>query len=212
MVSGSSGDHRRSVARTVAKRPRRTSAGVARARWTGAADQSDGCTERVGVVEIVAGISEKIRRPHDERLAREMTEGAPLCEDAPRFPLRVLEDPVADLGRKVEPGLELGDHAYAMSGMMEAAGYERRESSLAGVTERRVPDVVAEGDRVDQRIDETERSSQLPGDGADLECVGEPGTNVRVAWNREDLRLAGQPTKSPRPLHPVPVTPVSFSI
>ena len=64
---------------------------------------------------------------------------------------------------------------------------------LAGVTEGRVAEVMAEPDRLDEVLVEADRAGDRAGDPADLERVGQPGAVVVALGGDEDLRLVLQP-------------------
>ena len=108
----------------------------------------------------------------------------------------VADDPVADGQRQVQPlavALERVDDAQRVLVVQEPGaeplGQAAVERLLADVPERRMAEVVAEPDRLDQVLVEPQRA----GDGArhlgDLERVGQPGPVVVAARRDEHLGL-----------------------
>ena len=91
--------------------------------------------------------------------------------------------------------LEHLDDPHALRGVVPAAGHVRLQRVLAEVAERRVADVVAERDRLGQRLVQPERAGQRPGDLGDLQRVGEPGDEVVAVGVQEDLRLVLEPAE-----------------
>ena len=83
--------------------------------------------------------------------------------------------------------------------MLEAAvaaiAQRRVERALAGVAEGRVPEVVAEPDRLGQVLVEAERAGDGAGDPAGLQRVGEAGPVVVALGGDEDLGLVLEATK-----------------
>src|SRR5215217_9116895 len=79
------------------------------------------------------------------------------------------------------------------------------EHRLPRVAEGRVPEVVAEPDRLGEVLVQSERARHAASDAARLERVREPGAVV-VAFRRdEDLRLVLQPPEGLRVNDPVAV-------
>ena len=96
--------------------------------------------------------------------------------------------------------------ADALGGVVPAVGREvRREGLLAGVPEWRVADVVAEGDRLGQRLVEGEPGSQRAGDLCDLQGVRQSGDEVIPLRVEVDLRLVLQAPKCLRVDDPIPI-------
>src|SRR5690242_2944853 len=95
---------------------------------------------------------------------------------------------------------------------MKTARHERRERPFTRVSERGVPQVMTDSNGVDEGIDEAERSPQLACDRADLERVRQPGADVRIARDGEDLCFSREATKSAGGEQPIPIATVSFSI
>ena len=105
------------------------------------------------IVDVVIHVGDDVGDARDLPFDRA---GAMLGIGADRhaaLPLRVPRDAVAHFPRQVQPGaivLEHVDDAEALLVVVEAAGDEIVEDALAGVAERRVPEVVAERDRLGQ--------------------------------------------------------------
>ena len=70
------------------------------------------------------------------------------------------------------------------------------QGRLTGVAERRVTEIVAEPDRLDQVLVEAERPADGAGDLGDFEGVGEAGPVVVAGRGDEDLGLVHQPAKA----------------
>ena len=106
----------------------------------------------------------------------------------PLDPLEHLEGEVQRFEHDEDPGALLGVDPFAIDD-------ELGKRLLPGVPERRVPDVVAEAQRLGQRLVER----QVAGDGAadlgDVEGVGEPGDVVVALGVHEDLGLVLQPAE-----------------
>ena len=108
---------------------------------------------------------------------------------------RVRADPVAHLPGQVRV-LEHLEDPNALRGVVPAVRREvRRQGLLAGVAERRVADVVAERDRLGQRLVEAERRGQRARDLGDLHRVGQARDEVVALGVEEDLRLVLQPAE-----------------
>jgi hypothetical protein len=69
------------------------------------------------------------------------------------------------------------------------------ERALAGVAERRMPEVVGERQRLGQILVEPERAGERAGDLLDLERMGEAGAEMVALVEHEDLRLVGEPAE-----------------
>src|SRR5947208_2235360 len=80
------------------------------------------------------------------------------------------------------------------------------EAFLTGVPERRMPGVVAEPDRLDEILVQSQRASDDPGDRGCFECVRHPRAVVIAGGVDEDLGLALQPAKWLRVDDPIAVT------
>ena len=92
-----------------------------------------------GVVDVVVDVGDPIDDPHDRALERLGLDRA-----------RVREDPVADLVREVQGARDAERLLVMTEAPPEAALHCGVERVLARVTERRVPHVVAEPDRLDE--------------------------------------------------------------
>ena len=77
----------------------------------------------------------------------------------------------------------------------EALGQTAIEDVLAEVAEGRMPEIVAEADRLDEVLVETERAGDGPRDSRDLEGMREPGAVVIALGSDEYLRLVLQTPK-----------------
>ncbi len=119
-----------------------------------------------------AGRSPRIENPGADRVVDVVVDVRDAVDDADDLPLerlglvgpRVLEDPVAHLPGEVQPAavaLEPLDHAERVLVVPEAAAaalaQQLVERLLAGVAERRMPEVVAEADRLDEVLVEAQR-------------------------------------------------------
>ena len=150
-----------------------------------------------GVVYVVVHVGDAVGRAHDAALERLGSQVAGVVEDA-----------VAHLGREVEPLAAVLDalhHAQALlvmpverlglgrSGVdAPVAGDAARERLLAGVAERRVPQIVPERDGLGQVLVQPERPRDGARDLRHLERVGEPGAEVVALGGQEHLRLVRQ--------------------
>ena len=88
--------------------------------------------------------------------------------------------------------LEHVDDAQALLVVVEAARDERAEHALAGMAERRVPQVVAERDRLGQLLVQAEHLGDRARDLRHLERVRQPRAVVVAARREEHLRLVLQ--------------------
>jgi hypothetical protein len=84
---------------------------------------------------------------------------------------------------------ELLDHPEALEIVVESAGEELGQGLLARVAERRVADVVAQGDRLGQVLVQAERLGDRPADGRDFEGVGQARAVMVAVGGQEDLGL-----------------------
>ena len=85
--------------------------------------------------------------------------------------------------------LQLLDDAEALLGVAEAFWDDVRQRLLAGVAERRVADVVGQGDRFGEVFVQVEGAGDRAGDLGDLQRVREAGDEVVADGGDEDLRL-----------------------
>ena len=114
----------------------------------------------------------------------------------------VLEDAVAHLPRQVEAAavaLEALDDAQRVLVVTKAAAaalaHHLVERLLAGVAERRVPEVVAEPDRLDEILVQAQRAGDAARDAGRLERVREARAEVVAFRVDEDLRLVAEPAE-----------------
>ena len=137
------------------------------------------------VVIVVAEIGDAVGNADDPPLKRA------------RHPLaRVVQDAVADRAREVQPAsaaLEDLDHAQALLVVRKMSG-DLRHHCLACMPERRMPDIVSEGDRLRQVLVETQPARDRARDLRHLERVRHARPIV-VARNDVDLRLVLEPAK-----------------
>ena len=88
--------------------------------------------------------------------------------------------------------LEDIDDAQALLVVIEAAGHERAQHALAGVAERRVPEIVAERDRFGQLLVQPQHLGDRARDLRDLERVRQARAVVIAGRREEHLRLVLQ--------------------
>ena len=124
----------------------------------------------------------------------------------------MVEDPVAHLLGEVQPApvaLEVLDDAQRVLVVPEAAAealaQDAVERRLARVAERRMPEVVAEPDRLGQILVQAQRPRDAARDPGRLERVGHPGAEVVAVRVDEDLRLVPEPAERLRVDDPVAV-------
>ena len=91
--------------------------------------------------------------------------------------------------------LQLGHDAQRLGVVVEAttAGHQRVEHLLAGVSERRVTEVVGERDRLGEILVEVQRAGDGTGELTDLDRMREPGAEMVAFVRHEDLGLVRQP-------------------
>ena len=89
--------------------------------------------------------------------------------------------------------------------MLEAARMQFVEAELAGVAERRVPQIVAQGDGLGQVLVEPQADRHGAGDLRHLEHMGEPGAVVVAGRGEEHLGLVLEPPEGLGMDDPVPV-------
>ena len=87
--------------------------------------------------------------------------------------------------------LQLGDQPQTVAVVVEAAeiGEAGVERVLAGVAERSVAEVVAEGDRLGEVLIERERAGERAGELRDFDRMGQAGAKVIAFVVYEHLRL-----------------------
>ncbi len=143
------------------------------------------------VVDVVVDVGDAVDDAHDLPLERLRVVVA-----------RVLEDPVPHLPREVEaPPLPLEplDDAQRVLVVAEAAAaalaQELVERLLPGVPERRMAEVVAEADRLDEILVQPQRPRDGARDAGRLERVREARAEVVALGVDEYLRLQPQPAE-----------------
>src|SRR5262249_61258179 len=96
--------------------------------------------------------------------------------------------------------LEAAHDAERLGVVAESAvlGEAAVERALAGVPERRMPEVVGERGGFRQVLVEAERARERAGDLRDLERMGEPGAVVVALVRNEHLGLVGEPAERGR--------------
>ena len=144
------------------------------------------------VVDVVVDVRDAVDEPDDPALERRRLGGT----------ARMAEDPVADRLGEVEAlpvALEHVDDAKRVLVVLEAKSEPLSqavvERLLADVSERRVPEIVTEPDRLDEVLVERQRASDRARDLRHLERVGEPRAVVVAARRDEHLRLVLQPAE-----------------
>ena len=142
-----------------------------------------------GVVDVVVDVGDAVDQAHDLALER-----VRLVRPG------VVEDPVAHLVRQVEAAAVALEHVddpervlVVAEAPVEALAQRLVERLLAGVPERRVPEVVAEPDRLDEVLVQPQRPGHAARDPGGLERVGQAGAVVVAGGVDEDLRLVHQP-------------------
>ena len=129
--------------------------------------------------------------------------------------MRVLDDPFAHLEGQVQPvklrvtQLHLFHRPQRLQIVVEELAmlpHQQVQRALACVTERRMPDVVYQRQRLHQIDIQIERPGNRARDLRDLHGVRQPGAEVIGVAPREDLRLVFQPPKRARVNDAVAVT------
>jgi hypothetical protein len=114
------------------------------------------------------------------------------------LPFRVPGDAVTHFPGQVEAapvGLEHVHDPEALLVVLESARHERLKDLLAGVTERRVAEIVTERDRLGQFLVQPQHLGDTPGDLRHLERVREPRAVVVSLGREEYLGLVLQPAE-----------------
>ncbi len=144
------------------------------------------------VVDVVVDVGDAVDQPHDAALERGGQPGT-----------RVVQDAVAHRLGQVEPlpvALEHVDDAQRVLVVAEAAAgalvQRAVERILAGVTERRMAEVVAQPDRLGQVLVQAQRPRDGARDAAGLERVREPRAVVVALGVDEHLRLVLEPAEA----------------
>jgi hypothetical protein len=89
--------------------------------------------------------------------------------------------------------------------MLEPLGMQQVEAELAGMAERGVAEVVAEGDGLGQVLVEPQADRHGPGDLRHLEHMGQAGAVMVAGRGEEDLGLVLEPPEGLGMDDPVPV-------
>ena len=117
---------------------------------------------------------------------------------APDFPFECFAMPSRTSQLRFRPRpvvLEVIDDAQALLVVVESARHQRVDDTLAGVAERRVPEVVTERDGLGQLLVQPEHLRDGARNLRDLERVREPGAIVIAGRREEDLRLVLEAAK-----------------
>jgi hypothetical protein len=173
-------------------------------------EQLDGVRRQLGrfqdagtnrVVDVVIDVRNAIDDPDDLPLER--------------FGLgvaRVLQDPVTDFPGEVEPAtvaFEEVDDAQRVLVVTErkikALAQDLVERVLSGVTERRMPEVVTESDRLDEILVQAKSPRHASRDPRRLERMRQSRTEVIAARIDENLRLVAQSPERLRVDDPIAV-------
>ena len=107
------------------------------------------------IVDVVIHVGDEIGDAHDLPFDGARAPRGIHADRCARLPLRMLGDAVAHFPREVQAAavvLERVDDAQALLVVIEAARHEPIDDALAGVTERRVTEIVAERDRFGQLL------------------------------------------------------------
>jgi hypothetical protein len=116
------------------------------------------------IVDVVIDVGDAVGEPDDLRLERGRRRHRP----------RMVQDAVAHLPREVQAlpvVLQMVDDAEGLLRMAERAAEHRAERLLAEMAERRVPEVVAERDRLGEVFVEPQGPRGRTGDLRDVERV-----------------------------------------
>src|SRR4051812_32105090 len=114
------------------------------------------------------------------------------------LPFRVPRNAVAYFPRQVEAvpiPLENVDDAQALFVVLEPAGHQGLQHALAGMAERRVPEIVAERNRLGQLLVEPQHLGDAARDLRDLERVRQARSIVVARRREKDLRLVFEPAE-----------------
>ena len=145
-----------------------------------------------GVVDVVVDVGDAVDEAHDLALERRRLLRAPgVADDPVAHRLGQVEAVPVALERVDDPQRLLVVAKAAPEALLQAAV----ERVLADVAERRVAEVVAEPDRLDQVLVERQRPRDGARDLGDLERVGQPRAVVVAARRHEHLGLVLEPPK-----------------
>ena len=104
----------------------------------------------------------------------------------------VVQNPHARLRAEVQPAavpLQHVHHAQALLIVLETAGVDVVERALPGMAEGRVPQIVAQGDRLRQILIQTQGARHGPREAVDLQRVGQARAVVVPLRLEENLGL-----------------------
>src|SRR5215210_2692125 len=150
------------------------------------------------IVEIVVDIGDAVGDPHHFAFERIRLSCRGVGDT--RAELRVTKNAVPDRKRQVETApipFQMINHAKTLLVVPEAReGFGQR--GLTGMPERRVTEIVAETDRLNEVLVEEERPANSTSYLGDLEGVGEAGSIVVAGGSDEDLGLVHQSAKTLR--------------
>ena len=117
---------------------------------------------------------------------------------APDFPFECFAMPSRTSQVRFRPApvvLQHVDDAEALLVVVEAAGHQAIDDPLARVPERRVPEIVAERDRLGELLVQPQHLGDRARDLRHLERVREPRAVVIAGRREEDLRLVLEPAE-----------------
>src|SRR5262245_42900644 len=89
--------------------------------------------------------------------------------------------------------------------MMKTPGNEGGERMFARMTERGMPEVVAKRNGFDEGFHQPEPRSDGARKSGDLERMGQPRTNERIARRCDDLRFGREAPKSAADQNPIAI-------
>ena len=150
------------------------------------------------VVDVVIHVGDDVGNPGDLPFDRARAMLGIGAHGHAALPFRVAGDAVADFPGQVQPGaivLEHVDDAEALLVVVEPAGDEIVEHALSGVAERRMPEVVAERNRLGEVFVQLQDLGDAPGDLRHLERVRQPRPIVIACRREEHLGLVFEPAE-----------------
>ena len=151
------------------------------------------------IVDVVVDVGDEVGDAHDLPFERARAHApAAMPTGAPDFPFECFAMPSRTSQVRFRPAavvLEHVDDAQALLVVVEPARHQRVEDALAGVAERRVPEVVAERDGLGQLLVQPQHLGDGPGDLRHLERVRQAGAVVVAGRREEHLRLVLQPAE-----------------
>ena len=124
------------------------------------------------------------------------------------LPLRVLRDAVPNLPGEVQSSAVVLQHVHnpkALLVVVEAARNQPVDDPLPRVAKRRVPQIVAERDRLGELLVQAQHLGNRPSDLRDLERVSQPRSIVIAGRRKKDLRLVFQSPEGLAVNNPVPI-------